>query len=30
MLLKEVMNRAAPNKAPHEVFDVIGGTSTGG
>ncbi|CAG7941661.1 unnamed protein product [Penicillium salamii] len=30
MLLKEVMDRAAPTKKPHEVFDLIGGTSTGG
>ncbi|KAJ6118971.1 hypothetical protein N7471_013591 [Penicillium samsonianum] len=30
MLLKEVMDWAAPNKKPHEVFDLIGGTSTGG
>jgi patatin-like phospholipase/acyl hydrolase len=30
MLLKEVMDKAAPNKKPFEVFDIIGGTSTGG
>ncbi|OJJ45838.1 hypothetical protein ASPZODRAFT_167556 [Penicilliopsis zonata CBS 506.65] len=30
MLLKEVMDRGAPNKKPCDVFDLIGGTSTGG
>lgn len=30
MLLKEVMDKGAPNKKPCEVFDLIGGTSTGG
>lgn len=30
MLLKEVMDRVDPNKKPCEVFDLIGGTSTGG
>jgi patatin-like phospholipase/acyl hydrolase len=30
MLLKEVMDRAAPKQKPCEVFDIIGGTSTGG
>ncbi|KAK0609590.1 acyl transferase/acyl hydrolase/lysophospholipase [Bombardia bombarda] len=30
MLLDEVMKRSHPGKLPHEVFDMIGGTSTGG
>ncbi|KAF7540964.1 hypothetical protein G7054_g961 [Neopestalotiopsis clavispora] len=29
-MLKAVMEKAAPNKKPCEVFDMIGGTSTGG
>lgn len=30
MLLKAVMDEAAPGKKPCEVFDIIAGTSTGG
>ncbi|KAK6003120.1 hypothetical protein QM012_000965 [Aureobasidium pullulans] len=30
MLLKAVMDRISPNKKPCEIFDMIGGTSTGG
>lgn len=30
VLLDEVMKKIAPNKQPYEVFDMIGGTSTGG
>lgn len=29
-LLKAVMDKSSPNKKPCEVFDMIGGTSTGG
>lgn len=29
-LLKAVMDKAAPNKEPWQVFDMIAGTSTGG
>lgn len=29
-LLQAVMNKAEPNKKPCDVFDMIGGTSTGG
>lgn len=30
MLLKAAKDEAAPGKKPCEVFDIIGGTSTGG
>ncbi|KAH0037143.1 hypothetical protein KCU80_g6869, partial [Aureobasidium melanogenum] len=30
MLLKAVMDRISPNKKPCQIFDMIGGTSTGG
>lgn len=30
MLLDEIMKKSFPGKLPHEVFDMIGGTSTGG
>ena len=30
LILQAVMAKAAPNKKPYEVFDLIGGTSTGG
>jgi patatin-like phospholipase/acyl hydrolase len=30
MLLKAVMDRLTPSKKPYQVFDLIGGTSTGG
>jgi len=30
MLLKAVMDKGAPGKKPCDVFDLIGGTSTGG
>lgn len=30
MLLDEIMKKSYPGKLPHEVFDMIGGTSTGG
>jgi patatin-like phospholipase/acyl hydrolase len=29
-ILQAVMNRAAPDKKPCDVFDMIAGTSTGG
>jgi patatin-like phospholipase/acyl hydrolase len=29
-LLKAIMEKGAPGKKPCEVFDMIGGTSTGG
>jgi len=30
MLLDEVFKKAHPGKLPYQVFDMIGGTSTGG
>lgn len=30
MLLKAVMDRISPNKKPCQIFDMVGGTSTGG
>jgi patatin-like phospholipase/acyl hydrolase len=30
LILKAVMDKGAPGKKPCEVFDMIGGTSTGG
>lgn len=30
LFLKAVMDKAAPGKEPWQIFDIIGGTSTGG